>query len=325
MITKQVGILVFDNCTASMVTGVMDILSLSNSLLSNTASRPLFAIDTISLTGQAVNSYSHFPLHASKSIKTRTKYDLLYIPGFIGDVDSVTKQNERLIKWIFKQAKENDTIVSAACNGNFLLAETGLLQNRKVTTHWNLVKQFEAKYKNIQLQPEKIIVDEGNIISAAGVTSYFNLALHIVQRFGSIDLSLACAKIFLVDSGRKIQTPYQMYQVAKNHGDEDIVRIQNWIESNFKESANLEMLSGISHITKKTLLRRFKKATGETPLVYLQKIRIENAKRLLESKNLSFTEVTWEVGYNDVSSFHKTFKAETGLTPIEYRQKFSII
>lgn len=261
-----------------MVTGVMDIFSLSNTLSNNSASKPLFAIDTISLTGQAVNSYSHFPLHANKSIKTRTKYDLSYIPGFIGDVDSVIKQNEGLIKWISNQAKRNSTIVSAACNGNFLLAETGLLENKKATTHWNLVKQFELKYKNIQLQPEKIIVDEGNTISAAGVTSYFNLALHIVQRFGSIDLSLSCAKIFLVDSGRKIQTPYQMYHLAKNHGDEDIIRIQNWIEANYKEGTNLEMLSDISHITKKTLLRRFKRLPGKHPWYIFKKSELKMPK-----------------------------------------------
>ncbi len=116
-----------------------------------------------------------------------------------------------------------------------------------------------------------------------------------------------------------------MYQLPRNHGDAEIDKIQNWLESNFNEPVNLDMLAKIGNIGKKTLLRRFKKATGETPLIYLQKLRIENAKRLLESKNLSFSEITWKVGYNDVSSFHKAFKAETGLTPVEYKTKFSLI
>lgn len=325
MTDKRLGIVLFDNCTATMVTGVMDILSLSNTLLKGSGGKPLFTIDTISLSGKPVCSYSQFPIHASKSIRSRYRYDLLYIPGFIGDTEAIIKGNRALIKWIGLQATKNKSIVSAACNGNFLLAETGLLANKKATTHWNLVQEFRAKYKYTELQPEKIIVDDGNTISAAGVTACFNLALHIIQRFGSIELSLSCAKIFLVDSGRRIQSPYQMYQSPKNHGDLDITRLQNWIESNYKENTTLDTLCGIGNIAKKTLLRRFKKATGETPLVYLQKIRIENAKRLLESKNLSFSEVTWEVGYNDVSSFHKTFKAETGLTPIEYRTKFSLV
>lgn len=323
--TKHVGVVVYEHCTASMVAGVMDILSLANSLSTASGGRELFTLDTVSFSGLPVNSFSYFPIQASKSIRSKTKYDIIYIPGFIGELEKILDENKALVKWISQQQVSNKTVLTAACNGNFLLAETGLLKNKKATTHWSMSKLFIDKYRSTELQPEKIIVDEGSIISAAGVTSYFNLGLHIIQRFGSIDLSLNCAKVFLVDSGRKIQTPYQVYQFSQTHGDEEISKIQFWLESNFKENVSLDKLAGIGNIGKKTLMRRFKKATGETPLGYVQKLRIENAKRLLESKNLSFAEVTWEVGYNDVSSFHKAFKTETGLTPIEYRTKFSLL
>lgn len=325
MNTKRVGVVIYEHCTASMVSGVLDILSLANNLSQASGGKQLFLLDTISLSGKTVNGFSYFPIHASRSTATKIKYDILYIPGFMGDTDDILNNNKQLIKWVMRQAVKNKTILSAACNGNFLLAETGLLSNKRVTTHWSVAKMFAARYTTIKLEPEKIIVDEGNLISAAGVTAYFNLGLHIIRRFGSVDMALNCAKVFLVDSGRKIQTPYQMYQSPKNHGDDEITNVQQWLESNFKETVSLDKLTSVGNIGKKTLLRRFKKATGETPLVYLQKIRIENAKRLLESKNMSFSEVTWEVGYNDVSSFHKAFKHETGLTPIEYREKFSLV
>ena len=325
MKTKQFGIVIYESCTPSMVAGVIDILALANNLSMASNGKELFKLNTISVSRSPVNGFSHFPIYASQTIKSKIKYDILYIPGFIGDADDILNENKLLIKWITKQGLKNKTILAAACNGNFLLAATGLLENKRATTHWSLVTNFRERFVHTELQPEKIIVDEGNIISAAGVTSYFNLALHIIQRFGSIDLSLNCAKVFLVDSGRKIQTPYQMYQLPRNHGDAEIDKIQNWLESNFNEAVSLDMLTKIGNIGKKTLLRRFKKATGETPLIYLQKLRIENAKRLLESKSLSFSEITWEVGYSDVSSFHRAFKAETGLTPVEYKTKFSLI
>ena len=188
-----------------------------------------------------------------------------------------------------------------------------------------MIDTFKKRYKDISLEPEKIIIDNGSTLSAAGVTAYFNLALFLVERYGSKELALISAKVFLVDSGRRIQTPYQMFQIAKSHGDAEIVNLQDWLEKKFNENITLERMTEICNLEKKTLMRRFKKVTGETPLIYLQKLRIENAKRLLESKKISFNEITWKVGYNDVSSFHRVFKSQTGLTPIEYRSKFSMV
>jgi transcriptional regulator GlxA family with amidase domain len=147
----------------------------------------------------------------------------------------------------------------------------------------------------------------------------------LIQRFKGVEIALSCAKIFLVDSGRKIQTPYQMFEFSKSHGDDLIVKTQDWIESHYKENITMSKLENIANCSAKTLTRRFQKVTGITPLAYLQKLRIEIAKRLLESKDITFNEITWEIGYNDSSSFHKSFKLETGLTPIEYRSKFSML
>jgi transcriptional regulator GlxA family with amidase domain len=320
----KIGILAYDGCTASMIAGVLDILSFANSNHKSRNKKDLFEVEIVTETGATVNGFSKFPIHAQRSIRTKLQYDLLYIPGFVGDLEELLLRQKNLINWLARQYK-NGTILTAACNGNFLLAEAGVLNGKRATTHWSLIDVFQKRYKEISLQPEKIIIDNGSILSAAGVTAYFNLALFLVERYGSKELALTSAKVFLVDSGRKIQTPYQMYQVSKSHGDEEIVSVQDWLETNFNENITLEKMMAVCNLGKKTLVRRFKKVTGETPLIYLQKLRIENAKRLLESKRVSFNEITWKVGYNDVSSFHRVFKSQTGLTPIEYRSKFSMV
>jgi transcriptional regulator GlxA family with amidase domain len=306
-----------------MVTGFWDILTLANQLHHQQKGEFLFSLELIAQNAAPVDSFSGLTFTPKKAIDTETNYDLIYVPGFIGDVDEVLFAEQKTIKWL-SNISSSQIILAAACNGNFLLASSGVLDTKKATTHWSLIKKFRNDYKAILLQPEKIIVDNGNVISAAGVTAYFNLGLHVIQRFAHADLSLSCAKIFLVDAGRKIQTPYQIYQFSKTHGDETIVKVQDWLENNYKEKLSIETLADLAKLGKKTLLRRFKKATGETPQLYLQKLRIETAKRFLESNDMTFNEVTWEVGYNDASSFHKIFKQDTGLTPISYREKFSM-
>ena len=320
----KIGILAYDGCTASMTVGVLDILSFANSQYESRGKNDLFEIEIVTETGAAANGFSKFPIQAQRSIKTKSQFDLIYVPGFVGDLEELLPKQKNLIKWL-KGQYQNGVMLTAACNGNFLLAEAGILNGKRATTHWSLADAFRKRYKEITLEPEKIIVDNGTVISAAGVTAYFNLALFLVERYGSKELALTSAKVFLVDSGRKLQTPYQMYQVPKNHGDEEIVKVQDWLEGNYREKITLERMASVCNLGEKTLVRRFKKVTGETPLTYLQKLRIENAKRLLESKRVSFNEITWRVGYNDISSFHKVFKSETGLTPIEYRSKFSIV
>jgi transcriptional regulator GlxA family with amidase domain len=320
----KVGIVAYDGCTPSMIAGVLDILSFANDQHKADRKGELFDVYIITETGQPANGFSKFPINAQRSFKTKSEYDLIYIPGFVGELDNILLHQKKLIIWLGKQYQKGVTL-AAACNGNFLLAETGALDKRKATTHWSLINTFKQRYNTITVEPEKIVIDNGSVLSAAGVTAYFNLAIALVERYGSKDLALASAKVFLVDSGRKIQTPYQMFHVTKNHGDDEVIQVQEWLEANYTKTVTLDKMTQVCNLTKKTLTRRFKKVTGDSPMSYLQKIRIENAKRMLESKKLAFNEITWRVGYNDISSFHKVFKSETGLTPIEYRSKFSLV
>jgi len=319
----KIGIIAYENCTASMVIGMMDILSVANSQRLN-KKKTLFEISILTTSGQSVRSFTGYSIVPSYSILSKQHFDMVYVPGFLADPLITIEQGKSIIKWL-KGLYKKGTKLIAACNGNLLLAEAGVLNGKSATTHWSLKEFFQSRYPDIDLQPEKIIVDEGDVISAAGVTAYLNLALYLVAKYGSIEMAAYCSKIFLVDSGRKIQTPYLIFSSPKNHGDKDIIQIQTWIESNFQEPLSVEALKDRSSMSRRTLIRRFKIATGDTPLEYVQRVRIENAKRYLETTNKTFSEITWDVGYNDISSFQRLFKLHTRLTPKEYRNKFTLV
>jgi len=323
----KIAILAFNHCTASMVLGFLDILSIANlnhgefiKKVRGNSKTPPFEIDIISGNGKPVISSSEHPILAKKSISLKTIYDLVYVPGFLFDADAVLTNEKKTILWLKNQHKKG-AIITAACNGNYLVAESGLLNNRKATTHWNVANDFKNRYQSVTLEPEKILIDEGSVISAAGLTAYLNLAIYLVYRFASPQLAAFCSKIFLVDSGRRMQTPYEIFTPHK-HGDSLILQVQEWLAKNITESITLESIASKSHLGRRTLLRRFKFATGDTPMIYLQKLRIEKAKTLLQTTNLTFNEITWKVGYENASSFQKLFKTETGLSPKEYRSKF---
>jgi len=284
----------------------------------------LFEIQILTEDGKPVKSFNDYPITPVASIQSNTRYDLIYVPGFLGDPMEIISSEKNAIQWLRKQ-HQKDVVLTAACNGNLLLAEAGALNGKQATTHWSLKDFFEERYPDIHLTPEKIIVDEGEVISAAGVTAYNNLALHLVSKFGSPEIASYCSKVFLVDSGRKVQTPYLIFSVPKNHGDDEIKKMQDWIELNYEKPFTLELLLEKSTLGKRTMIRRFKSATGDTPLEYLQRIRIEKAKRFLETTSKTFSEITWDVGYNDISSFQRLFKVNTQLTPREYRNKFTLV
>ncbi len=306
-----------------MIVGMADILSLANKQVHG-KKKALFEINLVTENGKPVESFTGYPVVPSASIQSKPSFDLIYVPGFLADPIEIISREQNTIAWLRNQHKKG-VKVAAACNGNLMLAEAGVLAGKSATTHWSLKDFFENRYPDIRLKPEKIVVDEGDVISAAGVTAYANLALYIVSKFGSIEIASYCSKIFLIDSGRKLQTPYLIFSSPKNHGDEAIKNVQEWIEVNYEKTFTLELLLRESALGKRTLIRRFKKATGDTPLEYLQRIRIENAKRYLETTSKTFSEITWDVGYQDISSFQRLFKSNTRLTPREYRNKFTLV
>jgi len=207
--------------------------------------------------------------------------------------------------------------------GAFLLAETGLLDGKSATLHWGFTEIFRKRYPQVSLEPDKMYIDHGRLYCSAGVSAGMDLSLYLVDKFCGRKAAVESAKTMVLDMGRERQTPYDCYFVSKDHGDSLIVEAQEWIEQHQTEAIDYDWLAQKFRMSRRSLERRFKNAVGITPLGYLQKLRVEYAKHLLEEGTQTFNEITYQVGYEDISFFRKIFIRLTGLRPKEYQQRFT--
>jgi transcriptional regulator GlxA family with amidase domain len=209
------------------------------------------------------------------------------------------------------------------CSGAFLLAATGLLEGKTCSTHWNAAAEFQRLFPGIHLQPDKLITAERGIYTNGGAFSFLHLVLFLVERYFDRQTAIYCSKIFQIDMDRTSQSPFIIFQTQKNHGDELISQAQAYMEENLSEKFSFEELASQLAISRRNFDRRFVKATGNTPVEYLQRVKVEVAKKALEKGRKTVFEVMLEVGYSDDKAFREVFKKITGLSPLEYRAKYT--
>jgi transcriptional regulator GlxA family with amidase domain len=255
----------------------------------------------------------------SKEIK---KTDLVIIPSVSNDFDHAIKNNRELIAWIREQYKGGAEIASI-CTGAFLLAATGLLEGKTCSTHWNAGTDFRRLFPNINLQTDKLITVEPGIYTNGGAYSFLNLVLFLVEKYFDRQTAILCSKVFQIEIDRTSQSPFFIFQTQKNHGDELICQAQTYIEENLSEKISFEELASKLATSRRNFDRRFIKATGNTPVEYLQRVKVEFAKSTLEKGRKSIFEVMNEVGYSDDKAFREVFKKITGLSPLDYRSKYN--
>ncbi|MCP3922812.1 MAG: GlxA family transcriptional regulator [Desulfobacterales bacterium] len=318
----KISILAVENCMQSSVTGIYDILSVaSNQWMMSGGRSELFELSIVSYDGLPVRSFNGLEITPHYGVNDCNP-DIIFIPVVLGELET-SLSNRPLINWI-KDQNKNSVVICAVCAGVFLAAETRLLKNRTATTHWNLAEDFQKRYPDISLKKEKMLIDEGDFITAGGVSAYMDLALYIAGKYGSRELALTISKILLIDPIRKSQTPYSGFNFNLKHGDEAILKIQKYLEKNYSKALKIKYLADKAGLSERTFARRFRKATGETPLEYLRFIRIGKARSLLETTLDSVDSITYATGYEDVSSFRRLFKKITGLSPSAYRKKFGL-
>ena len=321
----KTAILAIENCMNSSVNGPLDILSvacLEWTHLHPDATSGLFQLDIITDDGLPITCFSGTTIRPHRSMRDCTHLDLVIIPVIYGDLDPILS-NRGLVQWLRDQS-HGGVVICAVCAGVFLAAETGLLNGRKATTHWHLARKFQRRFPEIALKKEKMIVDEGDFITAGGVTAYMDLSLYIVRRFGSPELAASLSKILLIDPARRSQTPYSAAEFHITHGDENVLKAQHWMARHMGSPFSVSRLADIAGLGERTFARRFKRATGDTPLEYLQHLRITQARTLLETTRDPVDAITYATGYEDVSSFRRLFKKITGLSPTAYRKRFSM-
>jgi transcriptional regulator GlxA family with amidase domain len=239
-----------------------------------------------------------------------------------GNLKKAVYDNRDFIPWI-KEQYNNGAEVASLCLGAFLLASTGLLKGKRCSTHWLAANEFRNTFPDVNLVEDKIITDEQGIYSSGGAYSSLNLILYLVEKFAGRQAAVFCSKAFQIDIQRDSQSPFMIFKGQKEHEDESIKKAQEYIESNFQDKITVDQLASMLALSRRNLERRFKKATANTVIEYVQRVKIEAAKISLESSRENINEVMYKIGYSDPKAFRVTFKKITGLSPIQYRNKYN--
>jgi transcriptional regulator GlxA family with amidase domain len=255
-------------------------------------------------------------------ISAISKTDLIIIPSLDGSYQKAMKGNKLLIEWIAEQYKCGAEIATM-CTGTFMLASAGLLDGRNCSTHWSAANTFRTLFPKVNLQPEKVITDEHGIYTNGGAYSFLNLLIYLVEKCYDRQTAIYCSKVFQIDLERQSQSPFAIFTGQKLHGDEMVQKAQAYLESKVDEKISVEDLSSRFAIGRRNFDRRFIKATGNTPVEYAQRVKIESAKKEFENTRKTINEVMYEVGYSDVKGFRELFKKITGMSPAEYRSKYN--
>jgi len=320
---KSVTVLAMLNTMAATVTSPMDVFYQAGvmwNFFNGKAASPYYVVRLVTSTGKPFRCLNGVRLVPDGSIHDVRKTDLIVVSSIL-DIDKVLMRQAEVVDWLEAMHGQGSHIATI-CSGVFVLAETGLLDGKTATTHWGFAEQFKQRYPQVELKLERLITDEGTLFCSGGYNAGIDLSLYLVEKYCGHEIALQSSKSMISDIGRTTQAPYCMYQFRKDHKDDQVLTIQDWIEKNFNQNFNYDRLAHQNGMSRRTMERRFKNATGETPLTYQQSIRVEVAKRLLENESRSFDEITYQVGYEDSSTFRKFFSKQTGLVPTEYRKKF---
>ena len=320
----KIAMMAYDNCLLSGIAGQLDLFTIANwefRRLQPQAKEPFCQHEIVTVDGAAVTSFNRMPVLPKRALVACQDADLILVPGMMGRPDRLLEQPE-VLDWLRQQAKRG-AVIASACSGAFLLAEAGLLDGCAATTHWQLAERFRQRYPKVDLQIDRLLIEGSGYLCAGGTSAHQDLALHLVEKFGSVALAKACARMMLIDNSRREQAPFVSFRARKGHGDTPILKVQQWLDGNYRGKVVVKELALLSGLHERTFLRRFRKATGDAPLEYLQRLRIEQAKRLLAGSKQPLDPITRAVGYEDVSSFRRLFKQVVGLSPTVYRQRFS--
>jgi transcriptional regulator GlxA family with amidase domain len=320
---KKVTILAMQNTMASTIIGPMDVFYQAGVMwnyINRQKITPHFEVKVVTTIGEPFKCLNGIRMVPDGSIHDVQHTDLIVISSIL-DIDKTLGVQREAIDWL-KDHYRRGSHIASICSGAFVLAETGLLDGKTATTHWAFADQFQKRYSRIELKPERLITDENDLFCSGGYNAGIDLSLYLVEKYCGHEVALQSSKSVISDIGRTSQAPYAIFQVQKNHHDNKILAVQEWIENNFDQNFNYDKLARKNGMSRRTFERRFKTATGETPLTYQQRVRVETAKHMLENGDHSFDEITYHVGYEDSSTFRKVFFKQTRLRPTEYRKKF---
>jgi len=318
---KHISIIVTKGAILGNIEGPRQVFTEVNEFLARIGKAPLFKIQLVGLSKESQLNDGLYTI-STDQINDIERTDLIIIPAMYGDLRKAVGLNQDFIPWIIKQYKSGAEVASL-CLGAFLLASTGLLEGRKCATHWLAANEFRKMFPDVNLVEDKIITDENGIYSSGGAYSSLNLILYLVEKYAGREIAVFCSKAFQIDIQRDSQSPFMIFMGQKEHEDEPIRKAQEFIENNFQNKITVDQLASMLALSRRNLERRFKKATSNTLVEYMQRVKIEAAKKNLEIGRKNINEVMYEVGYTDTKAFRTTFKRITGVSPVQYRNKYN--
>lgn len=323
---KQLTIVVPDAqsnlSTIACIVGAYEIFNAANAFYKEAGRKQLFKVQLAGISEHIEFDRGLLNVKTQILISDIKKAHLIVIPSLDREFQRFSEGNKLLIEWITQQYK-NGAEIASMCTGAFMLAATGLLNGKNCSTHWSATNAFRDLFPEVNLKSENLITDEYGIYTNGGGYSFLNLAIYLVEKYYGRETAIYCSKIFQIELDRQSQSAFIIFKGQKNHGDEIIKKAQVYIEEHLDEKISIEDLSSRLAVGRRNFDRRFIRATGNTPVAYVQRVKIESAKKSLETTRKTINEVMYEVGYSDVKAFRDVFKKITGMSPLEYKHKYN--
>lgn len=319
---KKVSILVPESSVLQAIADPQYLFSAVNQFLTMAGKNPLFEVQLVGSKKEVKLNNGLYTVNTTQLLKDVKQTDLVIIPALFGDMGKAIEANHKLLPWINEQFA-NGAEVASLCVGTFLLASTGLLDGKKCSTHWGFQNEFREMFPKVELVDGNIITEEHRIYSSGGAHSYWNLLLHLVEKYTDRQTAILAAKYFAIDIDRASQSAFAMFQGQKKHSDLNIKQAQDYIETHVQEKITIDELANLVSLGRRSFERRFKFATNNSVLEYINRVKMEFAKRSFEISRKNINEVMYEVGYSDTKAFRNIFKKITGLTPLDYRNKYN--
>ena len=319
---KKISILVPESSVPQAIADPQYLFTAVNQFMLMAGKAPVFDVELVGVKKEVKLSNGMFSVHTDRQIKNAKKTDLVFIPALFGDMRTALAKNKALVPWIQEQYAKGAEVASL-CVGAFLLASTGLLNGKKCSTHWGFQNELREMFPEVEVVDGSIVTEEKRIYSSGGANSYWNLLLHLVEKYTNRETAILASKYFAIDIDRESQSAFAMFTGQKDHKDEAILKAQKYIEKNIHERITIDELAAVATMGRRSFERRFRQATNNSVLEYVQRVKIEAAKRQFESSRKNIHEVMFDVGYTDTKAFRDLFKKITGLTPVEYRNKYN--
>ncbi len=306
----------------SSITGAYEIFNKANEYWLKNHHEKIFQIKLAGISESVDFNNGLFVVKPHLNISDITKADLIIIPSLNHNYNLALKGNESLIPWLKHQYK-NGSEIATICSGAFMLAATGLVDGKNCSTHWSVSEAFKLLFPNVHLKTDSIVTDENGIYTNGGAYSFLNLIIYLIEKYFDRQTAIYCCKVFQIEIDRNTQSEFVIFTGQKHHDDEIIRKAQAYIEEHIDEKISIEKLASQLNIGRRNFDRRFVKATGNTPIEYAQRVKVEVAKKAFETNRKNINEVMYEVGYNDLKAFREVFRKVTGLPPQEYRNKYN--